>query len=175
MRVWRLQGDGSQTRKPGRGPPSDCPSSVAELRRVEGLCGPRRAADQRVAQASLLCWGNIREGPPTLKTVAAACRAPLPRPPETEKGLLSSITSGWRTGRRLTGSETARSFWEARPADLHRAVRNLCLPAPGLLRRAGWPPGQPMRPPARRLSWGQDNPEPNVVVPVGRVVVVAGR
>jgi len=32
-----------------------------------------------------------------------------------------------------------------------------------------------MRPPARRLSWGQDNPEPNVVVPVVRVVVVAVR
>ena len=31
------------------------------------------------------------------------------------------------------------------------------------------------RPPAHRLSWGQNNPEPNVVVAVGRVVVVAVR
>jgi hypothetical protein len=81
----------------------------------------------------------------------------------------------WRTGRHLTARETARSFWEAPLPDSHRAARCLCLPAPSPLRRTGWPPGQPMRPPARRLSWGQDNLEPNVVVPVRRVVVVAVR
>ena len=70
---------------------------------------------------------------------------------------------------------TARSFWKAPPPDLHRAAFHLCLPALRLPRGTGWPPGQPLRPPAHRLSWGQDNPEPNIVVPVGRVVVVAVR
>ena len=41
--------------------------------------------------------------------------------------------------------------------------------------RAGWPPGQPERFPTLRLSWGEDHPESDVVVPVLRVVVVAIR
>src|ERR1017187_682940 len=62
---------------------------------------------------------------------------------------------------------------EGSACDLHRAVRCLCLPALSPLCRTGSPPGQPRRPPARRLRWGPDNPEPNVVVPVRCVVVVA--
>jgi len=71
--------------------------------------------------------------------------------------------------------ETARSFWKAPLPDLHRAAFSLCLPALRPSRRTGWPPGQPRRLPAAGLSWGQDRPEPKVVVPVRRVVVVAVR
>ena len=39
----------------------------------------------------------------------------------------------------------------------------------------GWRPGQPERHPTLRMSWGQHNPETEVVVPVVRVVVVAVR
>jgi hypothetical protein len=39
----------------------------------------------------------------------------------------------------------------------------------------GWRPGQPERHPTLRMSWGQQNPETDVVVPVVRVVVVAVR
>ena len=39
----------------------------------------------------------------------------------------------------------------------------------------GWRPGQPERHPTLRMSWGRDNPETDVVVPVVRVVVVAVR
>ena len=39
----------------------------------------------------------------------------------------------------------------------------------------GWRPGQPERQPTLRLSWGQQDPETEVVVPVVRVVVVAVR
>ena len=91
---------------------------------------------------------------------------------------------GWWTLRGTSGSgrrgaphrpRVRPELLEGSACDLHRAVRCLCLPALSPLCRTGSPPGQPRRPPARRLSWGQDNPEPNVVVPVRWVVVVALR
>ena len=40
--------------------------------------------------------------------------------------------------------------------------------------RSGWRPGQPARFPTLRLSWGQDNPETDIVVPGAGIYALAG-
>ena len=80
-----------------------------------------------------------------------------------------------RAGVRRRLARRPGAFAERPPPLLTPGLRSPLFAAKHCAARTGWPPGQPEHPPIFRLSWGQDDTESVVVVPVVRVVVVAVR
>ena len=95
-----MQGGVAQTWMPGCGPRSDCPSSGAELRRVDGF----RSWDFRAKRSSAFTGFRVLFGrwaggmatriPGGLQ--AHAGRLEQPATPETNIGLAAKEDSGWR-------------------------------------------------------------------------------
>ena len=80
---------------------------------------------------------------------------------------MSALHKKTRPLRGLFFSTLTRLYTPAAPLPLRSQAPLAPLAAPRLLRAAPLP--------SSWLTWGQNNPEPNTVVPAGRVVVAAER